>query len=228
MRSTQYVCTGAAGLAGLRRVAVWLLAAGMVPAVPVIARAQNAVPNSAPNSLESLIPPNVTFGEVKFGVLAHDPGFLQGREGGVDINGELILPSPVPDDWANSLPAWLRWTVQPRPTIGGIKNIGGFTDQAYVGPTWTWQLARDVLNPGDGVTWGVFFGPGFNDGDIHATVADHQSLGAHVLFRVAGEVGYQITQVYQVSAYLDHISNGGFARYNQSINDVGARFGVRF
>ncbi|HZT88343.1 MAG TPA: acyloxyacyl hydrolase [Stellaceae bacterium] len=182
----------------------------------------------AENSVLDLIPPNITYGEVKFGVLDHDSHFLGGKEGGFDVNPELILPSPVPDWWANSLPPYLRWTVQPRPTIGGQKNIGGFTDQFYLGPTWSWQLARDVVNPGDGVTWSVFFGPGFNNGDIHATVPDHKSLGAHVLFRVAGELGYQITQVYQVSAYIDHISNGGFARYNQSINDVGARLGIRF
>jgi hypothetical protein len=205
-------------------VGLLLLAAGSVVLAPPGARAQNP----AQNSLEALIPPNLTFGEIKLGAWAHDPSFMEGKERGADINGELILPSPVPDDWANSLPAYLRWAVQPRPTIGGAKNIGGFTDQAYIGTTWTWQLARGVVKPDDGVTFGVFFGPGFNDGDIHSTVPDHKSLGAHVLFRVAGEVGYQITQMYQVSAYVDHISNGGFARYNQSINDFGARFGIRF
>src|ERR1700688_793765 len=35
---------------------------------------------------------NLTYGEVKFGVLAHDAGFLGGKEHGVDLNPEIIMP----------------------------------------------------------------------------------------------------------------------------------------
>ena len=54
---------------------------------------------------------HLTHGEVKFGVLAHDAGFLGGKEHGVDLNPELIMPSPVTDAWAASLPGYLRWMV---------------------------------------------------------------------------------------------------------------------
>jgi lipid A 3-O-deacylase len=171
---------------------------------------------------------NLTYNEVKFGVLAHDVHFLGGKEHGVDLNPEIILQSPFSDAWAASLPAYLRWMVQPRPTLGGEFNTSGFTNQYYFGATWTWQLASNVLAPGDGVTAGIFFGPGFNDGDIIATRPDHKSLGSHVLFREALELGYRITPVYQISGFIDHVSNGGLAKQNQSINDVGVRFGVGF
>jgi hypothetical protein len=171
---------------------------------------------------------NVTDSELKFGVLKHDAKFLGGKEGGVDLNPEIILASPVPDSFAASLPWYLGWMVQPRPTIGGEINTDGFTNQAYFGATWTWQLASNVLMPGDGLTVGIFFGPGFNDGDIVATRPNRKSLGSNVLFREALEVGYRITPAIEISAFIDHVSNAGLARYNQSINDVGGRIGFRF
>lgn len=171
---------------------------------------------------------NLTYGEVKLGVLDHDVHFLGGKEHGVDINPELILPSPVSNEWAAGVPAYLRWAVQPRPTVGAELNTDGFTNQYYFGATWTWQLASNLLQPGDGIALSYFFGPGFNDGDIIGRASDRKSLGSHVLFREALELGYRINPVYEISGFIDHVSNGGLAKQNQSINDVGVRFGVGF
>jgi hypothetical protein len=171
---------------------------------------------------------NVTYSEFKFGVLGHDVHALGGKEKGVDLNPEIIFASPVPDAWAATLPPYLRWMVQPRPTIGGEINTDGFTDQAYLGATWSWLLASNLMLPSDGIVLSYFFGPGFNDGDIIATRPDHKSLGSHILFREALELGYLITPLYQISGFVDHVSNGGLAKQNQSINDVGIRLGVRF
>jgi len=171
---------------------------------------------------------NLTFGEVKLGILAHDADFLEGKEGGVDINPEIIFASPFSDAWAATVPPYLRWMVQPRPTIGGEINTSGFTNQAYFGATCTWQLASAVFMPGDGITFGIFFGPSFNDGQIIAKAPNRKSLGSNVLFRESLELGYRLTPMFQISAYVDHVSNAGFARHNQSINDFGGRFGVRF
>jgi hypothetical protein len=171
---------------------------------------------------------NLTYSEVKLGILAHDAHFLGGKEKGVDLNPEIIFQSPVSDAWAAGVPWYLHWMVQPRPTIGGEFNTSGFTNQYYFGATWTWQLASNLLQPGDGVALSYFFGPGFNDGDIIARAPDRKSLGSHVLFREALELGYRITPVYQISGFIDHVSNGGLAKQNQSINDVGVRFGVGF
>ncbi|MBV9862617.1 MAG: acyloxyacyl hydrolase [Alphaproteobacteria bacterium] len=171
---------------------------------------------------------NVTNSEIKLGVLAHDVHFLGGKEGGADINPEVILQSPISDAMVAGIPGYLRWALQPRLHGGVEANTSGYTDQYYFGLTWTWQLASNLLKPDDGIIFGYSFGPGFNDGEIRATQPDRKSLGGHVLFRESFELGYQITPIYQVSSYIDHISNGGFDRYNQSINDIGVRFGVRF
>jgi hypothetical protein len=171
---------------------------------------------------------NITYSELKFGVLAHDVHFAGGVENGIDINPEVIFQSPVNDGWAMTVPDYIRWIVQPRPTIGFIVNTAHYTDQFYFGGTWTWQLARSVFLPEDGITFGIFFGPGFNDGKTHSTFTDRKNLGSALLFREAGEIGYRFDQVWTISAYFDHISNGGLSRYNQSINNMGARIGMRF
>ncbi len=171
---------------------------------------------------------NLSFNEVKLGVLAHDVHFLGGKEKGIDLNPEVIFQSPVADAWAAGLPWYLGWMVQPRPTLGAEFNTSRYTNQYYFGATWTWQLAHSLLRPDDGITFGIFFGPGFNDGLIVSSRPDRKSLGSSVLFREAFELGYRINPVYQVSAFLDHVSNAGLARQNQSLNEVGGRFGIRF
>ena len=171
---------------------------------------------------------NITYSEAKFGIWAHDPKFLEGKERGVDFNPELIVQSPIPDAWAASVPWWIRWTTQPRPTIGGSVNSAGDTDQFYLGATWTWQLWQNVLRPGDGITASLFWGPGFNDGLTVSNSPNRKSLGSHILYREAIEFGYQVTPIITLSAYIDHLSNAGASRFNQSINDVGGRIGIRF
>ena len=196
-------------------------ASGLTGAVLLVGSAFAAYPGAAQAE-------NLTYQEVKLGVLAHDVHFLGGKEHGVDVNPELLLQSPIEDSWLANVPGYLRWALQPRPMIGLEINTAGYTDQLYLGATWTWQVASGVLTPDDGLVFSYGFGPGFNDGEIQSNRSDRKSLGGHVLFRESFEFGYRFTPVYQVSAYLDHISNGGLDRYNQSINDVGIRLGVRF
>ena len=199
----------------VQRPSLWLAALGLTLSL--------AAAFSAPAQAQ-----NLTFGEYKFGVLAHDAHFLGGKEHGVDLNPEVILPSWIDDAWAAGVPWYLRWTVQPRFTVGGEGNTSGFTSQVYFGATWTWQLASNLIRRDDGLTFGIFFGPSFNNGRISSSAPDRKSLGSNILFREAFEIGYRITPDIQISAILDHVSNGGLAKQNQSINDVGGRIGFRF
>ena len=196
---------------GLRRAAALLVLMALMRFAPGLAQAQN-----------------LTYSEVKLGVLAHDVHIFGGKEHGVDANPEVIFPSPISDAWAQSQPDFIRFALQPRPTLGAEFNTSKYTNQYYFGSTWAWRLLSDVLKPDDGITFSIFFGPGFNDGDIRTSAPDRKSLGSNVLFREAVEVGYLINPVYQVSFFVDHVSNAGLARENQSINDMGARFGIRF
>ena len=173
---------------------------------------------------------NLTYSEVKFGRPRRTTCiFSAARRAASTSIPKSSLQSPVADAWAATVPAYLRWMVQPRPTIGGEINTSGFTNQAYFGATWTWQLAGNVLQAGRRhCARAIFSGPASTMATSSRTAPDRKSLGSHVLFREALELGYLITPVYQVSALLDHVSNGGLAKQNQSINDLGVRFGVRF
>lgn len=170
----------------------------------------------------------LTLDEVKFAVLAHDVGFAEGKEHGADINGEILFASPVREEVAEAVPAYLRWAVRPRLDFGFEANTAGQTSLGYFGLTWTWLLAKNLLRPGDGLDFSIGIGPSFNNGLIRTSRPDRKSLGSHVLFHPSLELGYRITPRYEVSAYFDHDSDAGFARENQSINDAGLRFGLRF
>jgi lipid A 3-O-deacylase len=166
--------------------------------------------------------------EVRAGVLAHDVRFTDHYEPGPDISAELLLSSPFPQDWGNSLPDWLGWVTRPRPHVGGDLNTAGATSQAYVGLTWTVPLSQHVLSDSDALTLDLDFGPSFNNGHVSKTSHDREALGFNVLFRLAAELGWHFTS--RLGAYLlfEHVSNGGLATYNDGLNEVGLRLGYRF
>ncbi len=171
---------------------------------------------------------NITNAEVKLGILEHDPTWAGGREKGININPELILDSPVNASWVASLPGWAQFAFQPRPAAGVEINTADGTNEAYLGASWAWQLVGNIFKPDDGLEFAFFFGASVNDGKITSHIPDRKSLGSNLLFRENFELGYRISPEYLVSLNFDHLSNAGFGVHNQSINDVGVRFGVGF
>src|SRR5690349_20270685 len=84
--------------------------------------------------------------EVRLGVLAHDVSFLgTHREGGADLNGEILFVSPIPNSAITNIPPLVRWMLQPRPNIGGDVNTAGATSQLYLGLVWTAPLAHGLF-----------------------------------------------------------------------------------
>lgn len=177
---------------------------------------------------QALVPGTGLLDEVKLGVLAHDVRFAGGKERGADINPELLFRTPFTDTWIPGIPSYLRWMLNPRPHFGLEVNTAGDTNQLYFGLTWTAVLARGLMSPTDGLIVEYSFGPAFNDGAIVTSNPHRKSLGSHVLFRESLALGYAFTPQYNVSAMIDHVSNGGLAKQNQSINDFGLRLGIKF
>ena len=169
--------------------------------------------------------------EVKLGILAHGVG---GPEHGIDINPDLLFVSPVTEAMLSgiALPQPLQWFIipilRPRPNIGAEINTSGQTSTFYFGGNWTWDFVHNVFLPGDAFTGSVIFGPSINNGLIVSRDARRESLGANVLFHIGGELNYEITPRYEISAFFDHESNAGLAKHNQGNNDAGVRFGVKF
>lgn len=151
--------------------------------------------------------------ELKGGVLVHDVGLLGAdKEGGLDLNLELLFASP---DLLHSV-----WA--PRPHLGLQVNTAGDTSQAYAGLTWT---ARPASLP----VWGAFsLGGAVHNGETGRGGPGEKELGSRALFRLAAEVGYDITPQVNVSVVFDHESNAHLADRNEGLNNVGVRLGYRF
>lgn len=176
---------------------------------------------------ETFYPPD--HAELKLGLLAHDaPLFAHPKEGGFDVNAELLLPSPVTSDMLQGIGQRWHWLLQPRPHIGGAWNDQGGTSEVYVGFTDTAILGRDVLVDGDALFFSAGFGPSINNGHTSTILRTHKSLGANVLFHPLVEFGWQVTPRVDVAIYAEHVSNAGLARYNESLNDAGLRVGFSF
>jgi lipid A 3-O-deacylase len=157
--------------------------------------------------------------ELKIGGLAHDVTLL-GRhvESGADINVEALFSSPL----------LLSVLGSPRPHFGADINTAGNTSDIYTGLTWGWMFWRDLLRPGDGLYINGSLGGALQDGYELSAPPGRKRLGSPVLFRESAELGYQITPITSISAFVDHISNAHLAPRNAGITSAGARLGFKF
>jgi lipid A 3-O-deacylase len=169
---------------------------------------------SAPASAQSLI------SEMKFGVLAHDVGFLgDHKETGADVNFEMLFTPPQIFDIIGS----------PRPDIGATINTSGHTSDGYFGLTWGITLIQSLFGWGHDSVWlDGSLGGAVNDGYINSAPPGQKALGSPVLFHLSTELGYQFAPRLSISAYLEHMSNANLANHNAGITSAGARLGFKF
>jgi len=162
--------------------------------------------------------------ELKFGVLAHD--VIARKELSADINGEILFePIGLLTDERN--PPWLRAMLEPRPGLGFTANTNGKTSQGNLDLDWREKVVDRVMGADDEIYAELQAGGSFNNGKTGETASDREALGSHVLFHLSFESGYALTGHYSLGLYFDHISNGGLAQYNRSLNNAGLRFGYR-
>jgi lipid A 3-O-deacylase len=155
--------------------------------------------------------------EAKGGVLAHDVAFLgDGDEEGVDVNAELVFRGV--EVWDDVLDV--------RPHLGASVSTAGDTSQLYAGLTWRvqpigWRAWAALATGGtihDGET-----------GELTGRAGRRSAeLGSRALFRVALELGYDVTDRLTVSAIWAHASNANLADQNAGLNNAGLRVGWRF
>jgi lipid A 3-O-deacylase len=171
-------------------------------AVPTTARAQSSIVD-----------------EFKFGVLAHDVGFLDKHvESGADLNFEMLFTPPEAFSIIGS----------PRPHIGGSLNTAGNTNTGYFGLTWGITLIQNLFGWGSQVFLNGSLGGALQDGFTNSAPPDRKKLGSTALFRESIELGYQLTPNMSVSGFVDHMSNANLAPHNAGITDAGARLGFKF
>ena len=164
--------------------------------------AQDLPPDARPSSFE-----------LKGGVLAHDvPDLWSGfqLEKGVDLNIEALFGSGLP---------FLGGRL--RPALGASINTEGHTSKAYLDARWEIDLPSRIV-------FGLGRGAAVHDGKLDPTDIDRKALGSRVLFHVPVEIGYRLDERRSISVYFEHTSNGGTARYNEALDNIGLRYGIKF
>lgn len=151
--------------------------------------------------------------ELRGGVLAHDVPLLWSGfqlEKGVDINVEALFGQ-----------GWQVLGGTLRPALGTSINTSGFTSKAYLDARWEVDLAPRIF-------MGLGLGAAVHDGKLDPFWADRKALGSHVLFHIPFELGFRLDERQSVSLYFEHMSNGNFANYNEALDNLGVRYGVKF
>ena len=161
------------------------------------------------------------FDEVRVGVYAQSCcGFGSDKEQGAAINGEALFNPP----------RFLSVLGSPRPLIGAtIAFDSDATSQVYAGVEWKFDVTP---------RWFVAAGVGSaihnGEADRFDPVADAARVdstvfyGCRVLFRLAGDVGYRLTDRVSASFHWNHISNAGLCRDNEGLDQIGGRLGLSF
>lgn len=167
--------------------------------------------------------------ELELGILDHSASFISSSvESGVDINGEVRFHQI---DWFTdqASPDWAKLILDPRPTLGASINTSGGTSAEYFGLTWGVTYANNLFKPNDSVFGELGFGGAFQDGRVGPGGDPNQiDFSTRALFHLSADLGYRFDPHIGLSVYFEHYSNGGLARPNPGLNNIGLRLGYRF
>lgn len=159
--------------------------------------------------------------EVRAGVTAQSfGGYSPDKEDGAGVNAEVLFASPY----------FLHGVGAPRPHIGVmVATDPDATSQVYAGLEWKANISRR------------FFVAGSVGGAVHNGETDTFDpavdlprldetlfLGCPVLFRLAADVGVEITEKIAASITWSHISNAGLCDDNEGLDNLGVRVGYKF
>lgn len=155
--------------------------------------------------------------EFRFGLSAHDPWGLEGRERTANLTGEILLAKPFT---ASDL--FTSYFI-PRPHFGGSLNFDNRTSFAYAGLSWTIDLTPNVFIEGS-------FGGAVHRVDKNPAnpFAAPQQLGCSPLFRESGSVGVRLSANWSLMATIEHLSNADACPDNRGLTNIGARVGYSF
>ena len=167
-------------------------------------------------SLKSIQPPEKKqglFSGINLGSMAHDAGLTgETYEGGTDTNAEILFAQ---------IPQTIDILGTPQPHLGLTINNAGATSQAYTGLTWTVPITKTMFS-------NISLGGAAHNGQLATRRIDQKGLGSRLLFRVALELGFRLSENHHISIIIDHVSNAGLADINEGLDTIGIRFGYTF
>lgn len=156
--------------------------------------------------------------EMRGGVLAQGCcGQGSNKEQGVSINLEALFGSP---DFLSAVGA-------PRPLVGvSVATDSDATSQIYGGIEWRVHFSKRLFATG---TVGASLHNGETDRFDRIADRDRMNstvfLGCRVLFRLGGDLGYELTDRLSISAHWNHVSNAELCSENEGLDHLGLRVG---
>ena len=143
-----------------------------------------------------------------------DPSsFNKGRLEGVEF--DVLFNTPFPET--------LKWIGSPRPSIGGVVNLGGHESMIHAGLDWHLAIGSTPFHLEGGVgvaTHNAYLNdapPGFHD------------VGCPILLHWKHGIGVNLNDNTTFTADWAHISGAPFGcNPNQGLNDVGFTVGHKF
>lgn len=162
----------------------------------------------------------VDLDEVRFGVFTQSCcGFGSSKEDGAAINGEAVFSSP----------RFLSVLASPRPVVGAtVATDGDATSQIYTALEWRVDVSRFFVAAGVGAAIHNGETDRYDPIADAARVDDTIFFGCRALFRLAGDVGYRVTDRLSASFHWNHISNAGLCSDNEGLDQMGLRLGLSF
>jgi lipid A 3-O-deacylase len=158
--------------------------------------------------------------ELKLGLLGHDTGPFTGRREnrlGLDFNADVTFAAAYQVPYFGGVI---------RPAVGGTLSALG-TNLAYAdaryridGP-FSYYLPREVF-------FMLGLGGAFHNGNVQREADDRKAFGSRLLLHIPAEIGWQFNHHHSIALYWEHVSNAGFAKPNEGMDNLGVRWGYRF
>ncbi|MCF6293670.1 MAG: acyloxyacyl hydrolase [Robiginitomaculum sp.] len=166
--------------------------------------------------------------EVRLGVFDHDVDVTGnkagGKEGGVNIAGEVVFASPD----------FLTWAYSPRPFVNLSINTDGLTNFGGAGLAWQTDIGDKFFAEFD---FGIVYHNGIvnlspDPADPVRTRLDTTRviLGSDLLFRPVFAFGIHVNDQWDASIVFEHLSHGqilGRGR-NEGLDNIGIRLSRKF
>ncbi|MBL1431371.1 MAG: acyloxyacyl hydrolase [Robiginitomaculum sp.] len=166
--------------------------------------------------------------EIRFAVLDHDVNVTGngagGKEGGVNIAGEVVFASPQ----------FLTWAYSPRPFVNLSINTDGLTNFGGAGLAWQTDIGSKYFAEFD---FGIVYHDGITSLPTNPSDpvrirldATRVILGSDLLFRSVFGFGVHVNDQWDASIVFEHLSHGqilGKGR-NEGLDNIGIRLSRKF
>ena len=130
------------------------------------------------------------------------------------VEFEVLFKSPTPDIF--------RWIGSPRPSVGGLVNLGGYENLIHAGLDWHLPIGSTPFYLEAGIGGGLHTGyannapPGFHDTGCPALFHYEYGIGANLSDHVTATLQWQ------------HMSSLYLCNPNQGLNHLGVEVGWKF